>query len=281
MVTRLGPVGLGFELGDELREVGDGWIERDLYVPRGLDGPEGVLQGGFAVGLAGPVAHELDTTGAQLTSIDGRLHAPTPLGRDLSVRARPLPGAGRYEVQTRDGASLLVASTVELAGHEVGAPPADLVELGQVPVPAAQPQEAFPRCFVCGPHPTHELALRLHPHPVGPDAVSIPVVFDDGLADGDRVDVLAVSAVLDCPGVWASYDYVRSIGHQGALLGGFRLTFFRDVPLMEPLRAVGRLDTTDGRKIRARVGLVDDDGVCYAMSSGLHLSVAEIPAPPA
>jgi hypothetical protein len=41
---------------------------------------------------------------------------------------------------------------------------------------------------------------------------------------------------------------------------------------------VARIDDVDGRKLRARSALVDEDGVTYAVASALQISVGEIPS---
>lgn len=274
-----GPPDLGLELSADATVSTDGWLVRELHVPLGLDGPPGILQGGFAAGLCVPIARAADPHGAPLTSLDARLHAPTPMGRTLQARVRASDAAARYEVETRDGDTLLVSAEVELAGHEPVARAFDLLELAGVPVPPPTPQHAFPTCWVCGPEPTHPLGQRLHPRYHGDDTVAIPWVADDVLADGrGMIDPVVVSAVLDCPTVWASMGHVRSLGHRGALLAGYHLTMFRDAPTMEVLRTVARFDGADGRKIRARGALVDDEGVTYAVSSALHISVPEVPS---
>jgi hypothetical protein len=275
----IGPAGLGIELGADVYVSDDGWLTRSLVVPSGLDGPPGILQGGFAAGVTIGVARAVDRFGAPLTAVDARLHAPTPLGRHLAARVRPTESVARYDVELRDGEQLLVTAEVELAGHDPSPRAYDLLELGTVPLPAAAPQTAFPDCWVCGSAPSHPLAQRLHPRYVGDDAVSIPWVADEALGDARAtIDPLVVSAVLDCPTVWASIRHVHALGHTGALLAAYHLRMFHDAPVMEPLRTVGRLDAADGRKLRARGGLVDEDGVLYAVSSAFHLSVAEVPA---
>lgn len=274
----IGPAGLGIELGVDGHVSDDGWLTRSLLVPPGLDGPDGILQGGFAAGVTIGVARAADRFGAPLTSVDARLHAPTPLGRHLAARVRPTDTVARYDVELRDGEQLLVAAEVELAGHDPSPRAFDLLELGTMPLPAASPQTAFPRCWVCGSAPDHPLAQRLHPRYVGGDSVSIPWVADEVLGDPrGTIDPVVVSAVLDCPTVWAGIDHVRALGHTGALLAAYHLRVFHDAPVMEPLRTVGRLDVADGRKLRARGGLVDEDGVLYAVSSAFHLSVAAVP----
>lgn len=277
----VGPPPLGITLSGDASVSEDGWLVRELVADDRLHGPPGILQGGFAAGVLGDIARAADPYGAPLTSVDARLHAPTPLGRVLQARVRATDVAARYEVETRDGDTLLVSGEVELAGHETAARAYDLLELATVPLPPAEPQHAFPTCWVCGPDPVHPLGQRLHPRTVDARSVSIPWVADEELGDQrSMIDPLVVSAVLDCPGVWASIGHVTARGDIGCLLAGYRLTFFREAPVMEPLRTVARLDEADGRKIRARSALVDEDGVTYAVASALHISVPAMPSQP-
>jgi hypothetical protein len=272
-----GPAALGFEVGADVVPAEDGWLVRDLFAPAGLDGPEGILQGGFAAGIACAGARGIDRFGAPLTSIHAQLHAPTPLGRWLQLRARFTDRAATYEVETRDAGRLLVSAEVELAGHDPAPRSFDLLELADVPVPSVGHQDAFPRCFVCGAHPTHPRGQRLLPRWHTPDAVVIPWVCDDDLGPTGTVDPLVVSAVLDCPTVWSAWQVIAGRGDTGALLARYHLRFFRDAPVMEPLRTVAHLDQADGRKLHARGALLDEDGGIYAVSSALHISVPEVP----
>jgi hypothetical protein len=274
-----GPSDLGIRLGADAAVSSDGWLVRDLAAAPGLDGPPGILQGGLSAGVAVAIARAVDRFGAPLTSLDARLRAPTPLGRPLQARVRPADGTARHEVETRDGDTVLMSAVVELAGHDAAPQVYDLLELATVPLPAAVPQQAFPTCIVCGPEPTHPFGQRLHPHPYGDEAIVTPWVAGEELGDARGViDPLLVSAVLDCPTVWAAMGYLRSLGHVGALLVGYRLQFFHDAPVMEPLRTVARFDGGEGRKIRARSALVDEDGVVYAVASALHLGVSQVPS---
>jgi hypothetical protein len=276
-IALAGPPALGFEIGDELVADADGWFVRDLYAPPGLDGPAGILQGGFAAGIALAGARGVDRFGAPITSVHARLHAPTPLGRRLELRARATEQAASYEVETRDGEQLLVSAEVELAGHEPAPRAFDLLELAEVDLPPPSAQTAFPRCFVCGSDPKHPAAQRLLPRWHAPGTVVVPWVCDDDLGPDGTVDPLVVSAVLDCPTVWAAWDAISDRGDAGALLARYQLTIFRDAPVMEPLRTVARLDEADGRKLHARGALLDEDGGVYAMSSALHISVPQVP----
>jgi hypothetical protein len=268
-----GPAALGIELSADAR-VEDGWLVRELVAPPGLDGPPGVLQGGFSAGITMAVARLADRFGAPVTSIEARLHAPTPLGQPLQARVRPSEQAARYQVETRDGDRLLVSAEVELAGHEPAARAFDLLELARVPLPEARPQHVFPHCWVCGPEPRHPHGQRIHPRVHREGEVSQPWVADDELGD-DRsvVDPLVVAAVLDCPTVWACMHEVQALEMAGPLLAGYHLRFYRDAPVMEPLRTVARFDEADGRKLRGRSALVDEDGVTYAVAAALQVAV--------
>lgn len=268
-----GPDVLGLRLGADAA-IRDGWLVRDLYAPPGLDGPPGVLQGGLAVGVTMAVARLADRFGAPVTAVDARLHAPTPLDRPLQACVRPSQDTARYEVETRDGDQLLVRAEVELAGHEVAPRAYDLAELGRVPLPEPQPQDRFPACWVCGPQPSHPHGQRLHPRYHRQGEVSQPWVADDVLgSDGGVIDPLVLAAVLDCPTVWASIHEVDRLGMAGPLLAGLHLRFFRDAPVMEALRIVARYDDADGRKLRARSAVVDEDGVTYVTAAALQIGV--------
>jgi hypothetical protein len=272
-----GPEVLGLTLGAETTTTDDGWLVRELHAAPGLEGPPGILQGGLAVGVTVAAARLADRYGAPVTSVDARLHAPTPIGRDLQIRARPTD-AGRHEVETRDGASLLVSAEVELAGQDPAPQVFDLAELARAPLPEPEPQRWFTSCFICGADPSHEHAQYIYPAWHDDRSVISPWVADEVFGDEHGVvDPLMVAAVLDCPTVWASWSHVRSRGDTGALLGGYHVRFFRDAPVMAPMRTIGRCDETDGRKIRARAALVDDDGVVYAASSAFQVSVSEVP----
>jgi hypothetical protein len=273
LMVPMGPDALGVQVGAEA-VVRNGWLVRELFAPPGLDGPPGVLQGGLAVGITLLAARLADRFGAPPTSVDARLHAPTPLDRTLEVAVRPSLDTARYDVETRDGDQLLVRAEVELAGHDVAARAYDLLELGTVALPEAQPQYRFPGCWVCGPDPTHPHGQRIHPRMPREGEISQPWVADEELGD-DRgvVDPLVLAAVLDCPTVWAAIQYVDEMGLAGPLLGGLHLRFFRDAPTMEALRIVARLDDVDGRKIRARSALVDEDGVTYVTAAAIQIGV--------
>ncbi len=274
----LGPSTLGLALATEVATE-DGWSVRELQVPDGLDGPPGILQGGLAAGLAIGIARAADTYGAPLTAVHARLHAPTPLGASVVTRVRDGAAVGSHVVEIRTGGTVLVSAEVELAGHDPAPLGLDLLDLATVPFPEPVPQDAYPTCFACGPHPRHPAGLRLHPRPRAPDTIVQPWIPAAALA-GDRpgvVDPLLVAAVLDCPTVWAGFERLRHAGYGGALLGGFHLQVFRDLPVEEPVRVVARWDGLDGRKGRARAALIDEERTVYALAAALHVAVPELP----
>lgn len=273
------PVGspaLGFALG-ERTEVVDGWVTRGLRVPDGLDGPRGILQGGFATAVGLLAARLADDFGAPLTSVRSRLHAPTPLGSELTVALRPGDGVAVHEVELRDADRLLVSSRIELAGHDPAPRTGDLLELADAPLPEVDADFDYPHCWLCGSAPSHPHAQLLPMRRRGETTI-VPWVADEALAD-DRgvVDPLVVAAALDCPGPAAAHRVLRDAGFGGCLLGGMEVRPYRDVPAYEPLRLVGRLDALDGRKVRVRVAIVDEERTVYAIGSSLHVAVAEMP----
>lgn len=269
-----GPPRLGLGLGADA-DIADGAVRRAFTTPADLHGPTGILQGGLAAGILAEAARLADRFGAPLTSIEARLQRPTPLGAELAVEVRQT-AAARFEVRTLDGDDELVTGAVEFAGHDPVPRVADLLELGRVPFPEPVAQDRFPDCWVCGPD--HPDGLHLLPAWHTPDRISIPWIPDDSLA-GERgmLHPLVVAAVLDCPTVWAARPAWEDQGYAGALLAGYHLGAFADAPVGEPLRVVARLDGVDGRKIRARAALVDEDGIVYAVASCLHIAVPELP----
>ena len=268
---------LGLRLGADAHVDDQGWLVRDLTVPVGLDGPPGILQGGLAAGVAAPVARLVDRFGAPLTRLRTRLHAPTPLGRTVQARVRAGDGPAHYLVETHHDGRLLTSAEVELAGHDPAPLGLDLLELATVRLPEAQPQHAYPTCFVCGPEPEHPYGLHLHPRPGAPGTIVQPWIPAEALGTDRDVDPMVVAAVLDCPTVWAAIEPIRAAGAVGALLAGFEVQYHRDVPVEEPVRVVARFDAIDGRKVRARAAVVDEEGTCYALASALHVAVQRIP----
>ncbi|WP_052666729.1 hypothetical protein [Nitriliruptor alkaliphilus] len=251
---------------------------RPFRAAPGLDGPAGILQGGLATAVPTAAARLADPFGAPLTSVVARLHAPTPLGADLTIALRPGGGVAHHEVQLRHGDTLLVSASVELAGRDQ--PPAipDLVELATGPIPELVLHPTYPDCFVCGPGNTHPHAQRCAMGHVNDEAVVLPWLVDDALAEpGPTIDPILVSAVLDCPGVWAATPALTAAGFAGCLLGGMEVRWYRDAPVYEVLRVAARFDELTGRKIRVRTALLDEEGQVYAVASALHIAVNEVP----
>lgn len=272
----VGPERFDVRLGTETARDDDGTLRRVVEPAAHLHGPRGVLQGGLAAGLLAEIARRgCDRHGAPLTTVEARLHAPTPLAQESIASCREV-GAGRFEAATHFGDTMLVSGSVELAGHHVVPHVGDLLALGRVPLPEPTPQMSFPDCVVCGPD--NPDGLHLLPGWHTDTTVVTPFLPGDDLADDrGRLDPLVVAAVLDCPTVWASLPAIRANGHAGALLGGYHLRVFADAPVMEPLRTVAIHDSAEGRKIRARSALIDEDGVVYAMVAAVHISVPTLP----
>jgi hypothetical protein len=273
-----GPAVLGLELGGNATLTDDGWLVRSFRAAPGLDGPPGVLQGGFATGVTLAAARLADRFGAPATRLDARLHRPTPLGRDLEIRIRHAEAAACHRLETLEGDRLLVEAEVELAGHDPAPQVFDLAELATVALPEPRPQALLATCWVCGATPTHPHAQRMLPGWHDRRTVVCPWVADEVLGDGSgAIDPVVVAAMLACPTAWASFSHVEDRGDAVGLLAGYHLRFFRPAPVMEPLRVVARCDGVDGRRLHTRGALLDDDGVVYAATSALYVSVPKMP----
>jgi hypothetical protein len=282
----VGPPALGIAMGADA-DLDRGWLVRPIRVGPGLDGPPGILQGGLAATLATAAARAADPHGAPLTSVSARLHAPTPLERDLTIALRPADGVARHDVELRDADQLLVSATVELTGRDPAPAVPDLVELATGALPPQELQHTYPTCFVCGPDSPHPHALRCTFGYVRRDAVALPWLVEEALAaptvpraGGEveqHVDPIVVGAALDCPGVWAATPALGDAGFAGCLLAGMEVRWYRDAPTYEPLRLVARHDELDGRKVRVRTALADEDGAVFAVASALHIAVHEVP----
>lgn len=252
--------------------------EVDLLVDRHLNGPPDVVQGGIAAGMLLSAARAVDRFGAPTTVVDARLRAPTPTGTTVRAFVSRMDTA-TYAVETRLDDSVLVTGTVELAGHDPVPRVADLTHLATVPLPEPTPQHTAPTCWVCGPDNPH--GLHLHPGWTPDGSIVQGFIPSDDLADDrGRLDELVVAAVLDCPTVWCSQSHLDSLGMRGAVLGGFHLRYFADAPVGEPLRIVATLDEADGRKLRARSALLDEDGTVYAMAAAFQYAVPDMPGVP-
>ncbi len=249
-----------------------------IEAPGHLHGPPGYLQGGLCAGLALAVARDVDPHGAPPTSVSLRLQAPTPLQAPLTARAEHVQ-AGEHGVTVHSGDTLLGEAEVALTGHELVPQVGDLQELSDVVLPNPQPQSAFPMCWVCGAG--NPDGLHLLPGWHDDRRIVTPWIPDDAHIGPDGyVDPVMVCAVLDCPTVWASWKPIEAAGHVAALLAGYRVTFYVDVPVGEPLRTVAIHDDMQGRKVHARSALIDEDGIVYATTSALWIGIDELLTPP-
>jgi hypothetical protein len=273
-----GPPALGITVGADA-DLDGGWLVRPLRTVAGLDGPAGILQGGLATALPAVTAQLADPFGAPLTAVTSRLHAPTPLSTELTIALQPGDGVGHHQVELRDGDRLLVSATVELAGRDPAPDVPDLTELAVGPVPDLVVHDEYPHCFVCGQRNGHAHAQRCAFGHLGDDAVVLPWLLDGELADpGPTVDPLLVAAILDCPGVWAATPTLTAAGYVGCLLAGMEVRWYGEAPVYEVLRVAARFDGMDGRKLRVRTALFDEDGRLFAVASALHIAVTEVPS---
>jgi len=270
----LGP-GIGLRIGTE--ELASGPVAgRSVHAAGHLHGPPGYLQGGLCAGVLLGAARRLDPIAAPPTSVDVALHAPTPLGERLGVVAHRY-GAGEHQLELVHGDTTTVSGTVHLTGHELASRAFDLMSLATVGLPAPQRQEVFPLCWVCGPD--NPDGLRLLPGWHAPGQFVVPWIPDTAFDDGrGAIDPVVVCAVLDCPTLWANRHHLMSLERPAALLAALHVRFFGDAPVHEPLRLVAIADEPDGRKLRARSALLDEDARVYATAAALWIAVTDLPA---
>ncbi|MEX2487174.1 MAG: hotdog fold domain-containing protein [Nitriliruptoraceae bacterium] len=246
-----------------------------LTIPAGLDGPPGILQGGLATTLLIDIARRVDPFGSPVTGVHARLLAPTPIGRTIDARVRGTEEVAVSEVELVDRGRVLVSGTVELAGHDPAMHVHDLVDMAAGPLPDAKPQTMWNTCWVCGAEATGPCAQRVFPGWRRAGTVVSAWMGEAELAHDGIVAPVVVGAVLDCPATWACRDAAAASGQVGPMLAEFIVRFVRDVAALEPLRIVGHLDAADGRVFRTRSALVDDDGVVFAVASGVHVGVRD------
>ena len=249
-----------------------------LRAPAGLCGPPGVLQGGLSAGLAllavGRVTGEDVVSG----SLRARLHLPTPLEEELEVVVSPGAAGREHEVRTMVAGQPAMTATVSSGRPHGDLDDRGLVELATVPLPTPEDQTMTPTCWGCGDGPMQPDGLRLVPAWHGPDAVCVRLAPTSTHTRPDgALDPLTVAAALDCPTLWAAIGHVRARGDATGLLGGYHLDLHRPVPADRALRVVARADAPDGRKLRTRGALVDEEGTVFAVSNALHVSVPRMP----
>lgn len=270
------PLGPGIGLEMKVEHLVSGPVSgRAVRAARHLHGPPGYLQGGLCAGLLLGVARRLDPIGAPPTAVDVTLRVPTPLGERLGVVDQRI-GAGEHELELVTGDTTLVTGSVQLTGHELASRAYDLQALGQVELPEPRTQTTFPVCWGCGPRNPEGLQLLPGWHATGqlvtgwiPDAA-----HDDGRG---VVDPVVVAAALDCPTFWVNRHHLEERGQPAALLAGYHLRFFADVPVHEPVRVVAIADDPDGRKLHARSAVVDEDGIVYATAAAVWIAVDALP----
>lgn len=224
--------------------VEDPWLSSTVMVPSDRCGPPGMGNGGW---VSGTVAGHLGRGPVEVT-----LHAPTPLGTPLGLRAADdrasLDDGGRVLVTARRVATRLVPPVAATWDEAVRAS-ADF---------AGHHDHPFPGCFVCGTERAAGDGLRLFAGPVAgrPGTVAAPFVPSaaHALAGEGRLPLAAVWALLDCPSAWVAYGPGK-VALLGRLTGDVR----GEVRVGRRYVVVGRLLAEEGRKLRSRVAVHDVD----------------------
>jgi hypothetical protein len=201
--------------------------------------------------------------------IDGpaviRLHVPTPLGVELSVR------------RTETGILLVQGDTVIAEGRQANVQ----VEVPDPPT-LSEAQAAsreyrgfvshwFPTCFVCGPKRGPGDGLRIFPGDVaGRRLVASTWEPDGSLCDASgRVLPEFMWAALDCPGAFTFDKAARSmilLGELAAVLHGF-------VSAGERCVVIGWEIAQEGRKHHTGTALFSESGACCGVGRAIFFEV--------
>jgi hypothetical protein len=227
----------------------------EVSIPRRFNGPLDSGNGGYCAGVFAAL-------------IDGpaavSLRSPIPLEQPLDVVAA---GAG---VEIRQGVTLI--AEVEPAPPPELEPPAT-VGLEQARAAAAdyrgESEGVFSRCFVCGRGREDALGVFAGPVP-GRDLVASPWTPPEWTADEDgAVRPEIVSAVLDCPAVFASF--LESDAAPRAFLVRFAADLRAPVAAGEEYVVIGWPLAREGRKLRSASAILDADGEALALAEALMI----------
>ncbi|MBY5163429.1 hypothetical protein [Salsipaludibacter albus] len=261
-----------------------------VSAPGALCGPPGVLQGGLSTAVLARAAVAVDD--GRPSRVVARLHRPTPTDTELvatvtapsdDTEAPVASARSTWQVATSVAGGPpdepLVTGLVAIGGRAGDADDHDdLVDIAlRDPLPRPQAVPAAPHCVVCGAR--NPDGLHLFPGWCPDGAVVEAWEGEEAQAGpgGTFVRPEVVAAILDCPTVWAARDHLRANGHGGAMLGGMDVTWYSRLPVGEAVRVGAVMDHADGRKIRARAGLVGRDGMLYAVASCFQVGVATFP----
>jgi hypothetical protein len=240
-------------------------VTRLLQIPTGWNGPARSANGGVAAGTVaalfdGPVDGPLDEPAARTVRV--RLHAPPPLGTDLTAER----DGDTVEVHAPDGTHLLTARPT--APQQVAIPDVDGDEVGWG---SPFPDHPAAACVVCGPTRDDGLGVLPAPVPDRPDGVATwwtPPAW--ALRDGLLRDEL-LWGVLDCPGALAVMH--ASDEPVFAALGEVTGELRAPVHAGQRVLVVGALLSGEGRKRHAATAVLDADGEVLAHTTQLCLAV--------
>lgn len=227
----------------------------EVSIPRRFNGPLDSGNGGYCAGV---FAALLDGPAAV------NLRRPIPLEQPLDVVA---VGAG---VEIRRDETLI--AEVDPAAPLDLEPPAPV---GLDPARAAvagyrgATEGTFSRCFVCGRG--REDTLGVFAGPVaGRELVASPWTPPEWTAGDDgAVAPELVSAVLDCPTVFASF--LDTDDEPAAFLVRFRTDLRAPVAVGEEHVVIGWPLARDGRKLRSAAAILDAGGGVLAVAEALML----------
>lgn len=232
-----------------------------IRISRRFTGPEGMANGGYVAGL---VAEAIGGP-AKI-----RLHAPTPLEKDLHIEME-----GGIARLTEDGRLLVEGEALgkPLDLSPIPAPPsADEIDVASGNFPDSASHMA-PNCFVCGTDRDAEDALCIYAgeSPARDVAVASWVPAEDLAGPDGHVRPRYLWAALDCPSYFALGQTDRV-----ALLAGFAARIERPVAPGEKLTVTAWPLEKEGRKMHAGSVIHDEDGDIVAAARALWVDVKAV-----
>ncbi|MDX1659899.1 MAG: hypothetical protein R3343_13850 [Nitriliruptorales bacterium] len=241
---------LGVELlGEPAAGPGD-WREQPVTIAAAAE------DAGAHVGVVAALTASLpgSRSGVALTGVSLRLSETIPTDEPILLRVRRTVG-GHHEAEVQLHDRAVAEGEVEIAGRDPAPKVPDLVEMVSLPFGEAAPDH---RCDVF----SAPVGLNREATLMRPGLVAIPWIVEDLLDSGDgRAHPLAV-AFLEC------VARIAAGVPPGAATRTIHLRWFADMPVLEPIRVVGRADPVAGDDVwQGRAAAIDEEEIVYAMAS--------------
>ncbi len=223
-----------------------------LHIPQRFNGPPDSGNGGYSSGRVAAFVEGVATV---------RLHAPPPLGTDMTVQR--VAGGG---VELYDGERLIASG--KPAELELDVPPAPSVDDARRAMDHFPLYEGhtFPTCFVCGPKRPNDDGLALYAGPLpGSDLVASLWVPAPDMYEREGVLLPEmIWSALDCPGYTAAFHDDIKPAVLGEITAEITAAMDGRVGTADPLVVYAWPLGGSGRKFLAGTAVADASGALMA-----------------